>query len=136
MSSPLRRLPRRAPPKLRLRAAERRRLLYSKVWRRLTDPAPEEIARGAVLRVPAQHGDCMDFLLAQHDGGAGFALVVAAGEKAGSLKLVLPEDARATRAGVTGVSRSWLISNWERWIYGACGARDVLIAASGYPAPR
>jgi len=123
--------------KRRLSEAARRRRYQSRVWRKLTDPAPEEISRGAVFRFPARwpYEDTVDYLLTEHDSDAGFALVVASGYKAGVIRLVLPPEARIARPGVRAISRCWVISNWERWIYEECGARDVLIA-DGYPAPR
>ncbi|KAF0177183.1 MAG: hypothetical protein IV086_06955 [Hyphomonadaceae bacterium] len=125
----------RPPVKRRLSEAARRRRFQSRVWRKLTDPAPEEIWRGAVFRFPARwpYEDTVDYLLTDQNGD--FALVVATGYKAGIIKLVLPDEAYAPREGARAISRSWMISNWERWIYEECGARDVLVA-DGYPAPR
>jgi Immunity protein 45 len=121
--------------KRRLSLAARRRCARSRLWRKLTDPAPEEIWRGAVFRFPARwpYEETVDYLLT--DQGGGFVLVVATGYKAGIVRLVLPEDAYAARNGARAISRSWMIANWERWIYEDCGARDVLVA-DGYPAPR
>jgi hypothetical protein len=127
--------PERPPAKRRLSLAARRRCVRSRLWRKLTDPAPDEIWRGAIFRFPARwpYEDTVDYLLA--DQPDGLVLVVATGYKAGILKLVLPDEAYVARDGVRAISRSWMVSNWERWVYEECSARDVLVA-DGYPAPR
>ncbi|WP_425526800.1 Imm45 family immunity protein [Xanthomonas oryzae] len=51
-----------------------------------------------------------------------YGLIVVSGYKAG-LKLVnLPSDSLAASGGV---SKGWVISNWDRWIYPECEINDV-----------
>lgn len=123
------------PPTRRLSEAARRRFFHSRVWRRLTAPAPDEVTRGAVFRLPpcAVSGAAEDFLLVEHGGESGFAFVVAAGARAGRLSVVLPKEALVAEGAA--VSRAWVISNWRRRIFDGCTPRDVMIADT-YPAPR
>jgi hypothetical protein len=118
-----------------LSEAARRRFFHSRIWRRLTAPAPDEVARGAVFRLPpcAAGGPAQDYLLVEHGGDSGFALVVAAGARAGSVSVVLPKE--AVIADADAVSRAWVISNWRRRIFDGCTPRDVMLA-DRYPAPR
>lgn len=126
-----------APPRRRLSEAARRRFFQSRVWRRLTAPAPEELKRGAVLRFPAAwpYDAAMDCLLVEHMGDSGYALVISSGRKAGRIFYVLPREALTGPPAARTISRSWVIGHWQACIFDGCGPRDVMLADS-YPAPR
>jgi hypothetical protein len=131
----------RAPTKTpiqrrRISEAARRRYFHSRIWRRLTAPAPEELKPGAVFRCPGWGRDgSVDYLLVEHPGDSGFAMVVVSGAGAGKIGPVLPKDALIEARGGACVSRSWMIVNWRDRVFEGCAAREVMIA-DAYPAPR
>ncbi|MCC4597477.1 immunity 45 family protein [Xanthomonas campestris pv. phormiicola] len=104
-------------------------------WRKLINWPEEELWRGSVFRLLKSdwpHEAPVDLMLVSSESSpSGFALVVTTGYKAGAASWSLPASAKA-KGRVQAISRSWLIKNWQRRVYGACPVTDVRIIVN-YP---
>ncbi|MBH5330366.1 hypothetical protein H9Q10_11900 [Eikenella sp. S3360] len=95
-----------------------------------------DLRRGMVLRLPGAypHEEWVDLMLAEFpDGGRRFGLLVATGHKAGLVLVKLPQEAEL--AGAAGISRQWVVENWQQWIYETCRADEVCLIEH-YPVPK
>lgn len=76
----------------------------------------ESISRGAVFRFPSSwpYEDVVDLLVVDvPDKNFAHALVISTGCKAGLTLVRLPVEARS-EVGVVGLSKSWVIRNWNK----------------------
>ncbi|WP_207924411.1 Imm45 family immunity protein [Xanthomonas oryzae] len=94
-------------------------------WIKLLDYEGEILYRGGFIRVNGSfpYEKIVEFMLYETgEVDRAYGLIVVSGYKAG-LKLVnLPSDSLAASGGV---SKGWVISNWDRWIYPECEINDV-----------
>ena len=89
-----------------------------------------------VLRLPGAypHEEYVDLMLVELPGGdRRFGLLVTTGHKAGLVLVKLPQ--KAELAGASGISREWVVDNWNRWIYETCRTDEVYLIEN-YPAPQ
>lgn len=114
------------------KGAEDKRLVG---WEVLSEAAEEVIWRGAVFRLLKTdwpYETPVDFLLVlDYNSPSDFTLVVSTGYKAGHIVVHLPAEAVA--AGVCGIDRSWLVANWQRWVYAECPPEAVLVTREYSP---
>ena len=61
-----------------------------------------------------------------------YGFVVSTGYKAGLILVMLPQEAELEHS--SGVSRQWVIDNWNKWIYETCSVDDVYVDKN-YPVP-
>ncbi|MBB5866527.1 Imm45 family immunity protein [Xanthomonas sp. 3058] len=94
-------------------------------WIKLLDYEGDSLCRGGFIRVNGcfPYEKIVEFMLYETgEADRPYGLIVASGYKAG-LKLVnLPGDSLASKGGV---SKSWVISNWDRWIYPECEINEA-----------
>ncbi|QBG85474.1 Imm45 family immunity protein [Xanthomonas oryzae] len=94
-------------------------------WIKLIDYEGDDLYRGGFIRVNGYfpYEKKVEFMLYETgEVDRPYGLIVASGYKAG-LKLVnLPSDSLTSNGGV---SKNWVISNWDRWIYPDCGINEV-----------
>ena len=98
---------------------------------KLVECSDSVIARGQVFRVPASwpYESIVDFMVVDiPDDSFGHSLVVASGNKSGLVLVHLPLESCASDEH--GISREWVISNWEKWIYPDCSVEDVYLVDS------
>jgi hypothetical protein len=85
----------------------------------LLDLADDVLIIGDLVRLASNYdlgpgSDPVDLLLFDpHDDEAGLGLIVTSGYKAGLVFAVLPRHSRL--AGKPGLSKVWLIENWDKW---------------------
>lgn len=92
---------------------------------------------GSVFRFPGgwPYEPMVDFLLAYSPGGEReSALIVATGHKAGLIAILLPPESGCDEAGGSGISKRWVIDNWNKWIWPDCSVDDVYVI-DRYDAP-
>ncbi|WP_225771997.1 Imm45 family immunity protein [Pseudomonas sp. Marseille-Q5115] len=76
-----------------------------------------ELWHGNVLRTPGKYPyeKYVDFMVFEtRDTNSTYGLMVTSGYKAGMILVYLPAQSSALGGGV---SKEWVISNWNRWIY-------------------
>jgi len=86
----------------------------------------EIICRGQVFRVPGKYPyeEVVDFMLFELiDGVGGYGLMVTSGYKTGLTLIKLPQDCVVSG----GISKSWVIDNWAKWIYPDCDVSEVYV---------
>ncbi|PKV10521.1 hypothetical protein CVO74_22905 [Xanthomonas prunicola] len=92
---------------------------------KLLDYQGDTIYRGGFIRVNGSYPyeNFVEFMFYETgEDDRIYGLIVASGYKAG-LKLVnLPKESLTTNGGI---SKDWVISNWDRWIYPECDINDV-----------
>lgn len=95
-----------------------------------------DLRRGMILRLPGAypHEEYVDLMLAELPAGdRRFGLLVTTGHKAGLVLVKLPQEAEL--AGASGISRKWVVDNWNQWIYETCLADEVYLIEN-YPVPQ
>ncbi|RJG12042.1 hypothetical protein D3879_01565 [Pseudomonas cavernicola] len=95
---------------------------------KLVDYSESSISRGAILRLPAKwpYEAVVDFMVVDFpDPECGHTLIVSSGNKAGLVLIQLPRESFSPSGHA--ISKDWLISNWERWIYPDCPVEFVYI---------
>ncbi len=105
-------------------------------WTKLIDCELETLARGAVMRFPAQlpYEAIVDFLVFDPQSSErGLGLMVCSGYKAGLINVILPPES-AGEKGSGVLLTSWVIENWQHWIYPECDVAEVYIL-NNYPVP-
>lgn len=97
---------------------------------------PEEIARGAVFRLPARwpYEETVEFMLAELPPGADdrMGLIVTTGYKAGLWVVSLPGEAYVT-GQPWALSASWLRDNWTARVYAETDPEKIVVG-TGYSA--
>lgn len=86
------------------------------------------ISRGTVFRLPAvwPYEEWVDFMLFEtQDDERPYGLIVSSGYKAGLFLVKLPNESISDEGH--GVSTTWVIINWGKWIYPECNVEDVHI---------
>jgi len=85
------------------------------------------VLRGNVLRAPGTwpHEKCVDFMVFEtQDEDRPYGLMVISGYKAWLILIRLPKESCLDGGGV---SKIWLISNWDKWVYPDCDVADVYL---------
>lgn len=88
---------------------------------KLIDYSEPSISRGTVLRLPAKwpYEAVVDFMVVDFpDPESGHSLIVSSGNKAGLVLVQLPRESCSDSGHA--ISKDWLVSNWEKWIYPDC----------------
>ena len=101
---------------------------------KLIDHKREELWRGTILRFKGKYPfeEIVDFMLVDIPCvESSFAVVCISGYHAGETECYLPKEAK--NVSTHSISRSWLIKNWNKWIYPDCPIQDVLILKSQVP---
>jgi len=104
---------------------------------KLIDLNDEIIRHGSVFRFPGgwPYEQNVDFLLAYFPASEREnILIVATGHKAGIIAVMLPEASSGEGARGSGVSKSWILENWNTWIWPDCSVEDVFVI-NRYDAP-
>ncbi|MGJ8647181.1 MAG: Imm45 family immunity protein [Marinomonas colpomeniae] len=94
----------------------------------------ESFGSGVVFRFSAKHPfeDIVDWMLIEDfDAESRYKLICATGYHAGKTELILPIEARHEKGGI---SKNWVINNWNKWIYPDCSVDNVKCIES-YIAP-
>lgn len=95
-------------------------------WLKLTDYPNEYLRRGAILRIPSvemnrgnwYREDIVDLMVFDAGGlsnEGGYGLICVSGQKAGLVNTVFPPE--SSGEGPIGLSRDWIIENWNSWVY-------------------
>ncbi|UVJ42906.1 Imm45 family immunity protein [Pseudomonas sp. LS1212] len=85
------------------------------------------VLRGSILRVPGKwpYEKCVDFMIFEtQDEDRPYGLMISSGYKAGLILIRLPKEGCLDGGGV---SKAWLISNWDKWVYPDCDVADVYL---------
>ncbi|MBP5790463.1 MAG: hypothetical protein J6W29_09575 [Neisseriaceae bacterium] len=97
---------------------------------KLVNSEKPSLYRGDILRFPAKYPyeDCVDYMIAvdTSSGDSNWFLIVSSGYKAGHVVRAFPDESISKRYG--GIKTSWIIKNWNKWIYDGCNADEVYIA--------
>ncbi|QQB36309.1 hypothetical protein I6I07_06765 [Achromobacter deleyi] len=94
---------------------------------KLVDFRGDALYRGNVLRMPAKfpYEDYVDFMIFMTKAAdRPHGLIVTSGYKAGLVLVYLPKECGYSEGGV---SRDWIISNWDKWVYPDCNVKDVYL---------
>ena len=100
---------------------------------KLIDHKEEELWTGTILRFKGKYPfeEIVDFMLVSIPWvESGFVFVCISGYHAGKIELCLPNEAKAS---THSISRSWLLKNWNKWIYADCSIQDVHILEAQVP---
>ncbi|MDJ8697376.1 Imm45 family immunity protein [Salmonella enterica] len=95
---------------------------------RLIDYEEAAISRGTIFRLPAAwpYEAWVDFMLFEtQDDERPYGLIVSSGYKAGLFLVKLPIESLSDTGH--GLSTTWVINNWAKWIYPECNVEDVHI---------
>jgi hypothetical protein len=96
-------------------------------WRKLVGVENHDyLVHGAIFRARAEwpYEKFVDFMLVDMpDDGTRHALVVASGRKAGLILVRLPLESGSPNGNT--LSQTWLIENWDKWVYPQCAVQDV-----------
>lgn len=96
-------------------------------WRKLVElEQGAYLMHGAILRVSAEwpYEKFVDFMLIDlPDDGTRHALVVSSGMKAGLILVRLPLESGSPTSNTLSIT--WLIENWDKWVYPQCPIQDV-----------
>lgn len=98
------------------------------MWKKLISSAEKELWRGTVFRFPAKYPyeDLVDFMIVEDlESECGLSLMVSTGYKSGIKVLSFPKEAKFNTEN-RSISRSWIIENWNNWIYQENKVEDVL----------
>ena len=96
-------------------------------WKKLSDSAPL-LKRGTLFRTPAQSPfeDWVDFMLMDDwQSPSSFSLWVCSGRQAGNPLVRIPRE--ATDPTSNAVQKSWLIENWQQWVYADAKPEQVYV---------
>lgn len=95
---------------------------------KLIDYKKMTISRGMVFRLPAvwPYEEWVDFMLFEtQDDERPYGLIVSSGHKAGLFLVKLPVESISAEGH--GLSTTWVINNWAKWIYPECNVENVHI---------
>lgn len=92
----------------------------------------KELFRGTIFRFKGQYPftePTVDFMICEApdlgDEYAPFVLYCVSGYCAGHREFVFPKEAMAENA--IAIKTSWVIENWNKWIYSGCDVKDVKV---------
>lgn len=95
---------------------------------KLIDCQEEGLGAGAIFRFKGKYPfeEVVDFMLVYNPGSESrYMLICASGYYTGETELMLPKEAK--NENEVSISTSWLIKNWNKWIYPHCPVQDVLL---------
>jgi len=101
---------------------------------KLVDFQDKSIWHGNVFRVPGKYPyeKFVDFMVfGTQSEDRPYGLIVTSGYKAGCILVYLPKESSSVEGGV---SKEWVVSNWDKWIYPDCSVLDVYFV-DGYGVP-
>ncbi len=109
---------------------------YVVPYGKLIDLEAKKIGRGAIFRLIGEwpYEDIVDFMLFDTAGQERtLGLITVTGYKAGLQCVHLPNE--CLFEGTKMLSTSWIINNWEKWVYPECPVEDVFYR-DYYPGPK
>ncbi|MCG8688467.1 MAG: Imm45 family immunity protein, partial [Desulfobacterales bacterium] len=98
------------------------------MWKKLIDSTERELWRGTVFRFPAKYPyeDIVDYMIVEDPHSeCKLSLMVSTGYKSGIKVLALPKEAKFNNEN-RSISRTWIVENWNKWIYQENKVEDVL----------
>ncbi|MBP6219245.1 MAG: hypothetical protein KA436_11715 [Oligoflexales bacterium] len=105
-------------------------------WKKLVEIKQKYFFRGDILRCLAKYPyeKIVDFMLINDpQSPSGHTLIVATGYKSGHILICLPEEALPPKSEkVGGILVSWVIKNWNEWIYDDTEVGDVYFSRGHY----